>query len=496
MSIIGTQYNPDKAMRSQAYAFECWYNIKYEGNTIGVSKEQLEVFDDKWESWYSEWTRDVNTDHNEYEITDEDWDAAELEGEEEAKEESGHDGTTWKDVSVTTGDSTLSIASGAVAGGAIATGVAANTAAAAANAAVSSATSALAMTFSSPLAEGATTVIIKNAAQKVGEAQAKQALAKTVCYIGCAISLAVGTLYECLRPNKDSYEALMKLNEMLKQANKDLDFDRAQLDAKSVEVTQEATNAEDAQASKQKELEEKAMLLFAATMFREEIRARIEAGEQITPDELAKYEETGVLLGKLQGEVEALKADLGVSKEEIVANIEAKQEEYNAIAERIANTVGMTDFIAQFDETTRNLCITEATMQSLNVVSGAISGAQALATGPWGWAFAAMAFAGVGMSTHGVIEQSKFAIDLKGVIDLRKDTQGDIEATTSSYYSALDKYAVDIAVAGGVDLDIENESTAISEELANETPTIETPSESTNPFGSEKPKAQEKNIFI
>ena len=47
MSIIGTQYNPDKAMRSQAYAFECWYNVKYEGNTIGVSKEQLEVFDDE-----------------------------------------------------------------------------------------------------------------------------------------------------------------------------------------------------------------------------------------------------------------------------------------------------------------------------------------------------------------------------------------------------------------------------------------------------------------
>lgn len=483
MTVIGSQYDPNKAMRSQVYAFECWYNVKFEKNTIGMTEEQKEVFDDKWESWYSEWTRDVNADHTEYVISDEDWDLAELEGEEEAKEESGHDGSSCKDIAVTTGNSTVSVASGAAAGGAIAAGVAATnaaTAAAEAAAAVKTASSAFISGDMTASAFNATRAEAGVAAQS---AQQASNVAKAICYVGCAMALAVGTLYECLKPNKDSYEALMKLNEMLKQANSDIDFDKAQLDAMSEVITQEATGAEDEQAAKQKELEQKAMLLFAATMFREEIRARIEAGEQISPEELAKYEETGVLLGHLQGEVEALKAELGVSKEEITESITGKQEEYNAIAERIANTVGMTDFIAQFDQTTRNLCITEAAMQSLNVVSGTVSAAQAAATGPWGWAFAAMGLAGAGMSLHGAIEQSKFAADLKGVVDLRINTQSKIEETTEVYYSALDKYAVDMKVVSAVDLDIENETTAISEELSETTPTVTTGTEGSNPLG-------------
>ena len=54
---------------------------------------------------------------------------------------------------------------------------------------------------------------------------------------------------------------------------------------------------------------------------------------------------------------------------------------------------------------------------------------------------------------------------------------------TEKYYAALDKYAVDIEVVNAVDLNIEKESTAISEELAEGTPNISVPNESSNPFG-------------
>ena len=83
MTIIGSQYDPEKAMRSRAYAYECWYNVHYEDNTIGVTDEQLKDFDEKWDVWYSVWTKDAEVDRNEYVISDEDWDLAELEGEEE-----------------------------------------------------------------------------------------------------------------------------------------------------------------------------------------------------------------------------------------------------------------------------------------------------------------------------------------------------------------------------------------------------------------------------
>ena len=47
---------------------------------------------------------------------------------------------------------------------------------------------------------------------------------------------------------------------MLKQANTDIDFDKAQLDAMSEVITQESTSVEDEQAAKQKKLEQKTVI--------------------------------------------------------------------------------------------------------------------------------------------------------------------------------------------------------------------------------------------
>ena len=57
VAVIGerTEYRPAKSKVS-VYKF--------------VTDEQLKTFDEKWDVWYSVWTKDAEVDSNEYEISD------------------------------------------------------------------------------------------------------------------------------------------------------------------------------------------------------------------------------------------------------------------------------------------------------------------------------------------------------------------------------------------------------------------------------------------
>ena len=109
--------------------------------------------------------------------------------------------------------------------------------------------------------------------------------------------------------------------------------------------------------------------------------------------------------------------------------------------------MGQADYSASFDEATHDLVVTEIVSQSLNVAGGLASAASAtasaLSAGPfglWALAFAAMGLAGAGMSTHGIVQQSKFLGDVNDAIDVRSELQSTTEFSLELYDVNMSKH--------------------------------------------------------
>ena len=128
-------------------------------------------------------------------------------------------------------------------------------------------------------------------------------------------------------------------------------------------------------------------------------------------------------------------------------------------------------------------------------MSGGVNGAMALGTGPWGWVFAAMGFAGAGMSVHGVIEQSKFAIDIKEEIGVRENLQSEVNKSLESYSLNIGKqaFAQEIAETANTLDNTERfgEALTVSENMNVQV----TPQENNNPFGSSSLGSDGTNPF-
>ena len=303
------------------------------------------------------------------------------------------------------------------------------------------------------------------------------------------MALAIGILYEATRPNKKPYEALMQLKDLMLNSQNNLQAQQHELDAIGECATTKAGEAESEQETKQQELEEKAQLLALANGIMMDLQARYNAGEPITATELAKLNAAKTQIGSLGQEVSDLSGELLANSTEKSAIIGDLSSQFDEKALNIANALGQAEFAASFDEATKNLCALQIASQTLNIVSGGISAGLAATTGPWGWAFAAMGVAGVGMSTHGVIEQSKFHIGIKEEIDIRTGLQNTVTQSLGIYDMNIDKQAVssDIAASANSLEGIEQfeQALANAESVTIEvTPQTPQTTGGINPFGS------------
>ena len=76
MAAIGNAFDIDRAKNSQPYAYKCWYNAKYQGNTLKVNAEDLKTIENTWRSEISNWIANANQDETAYDIPDDDFNAA------------------------------------------------------------------------------------------------------------------------------------------------------------------------------------------------------------------------------------------------------------------------------------------------------------------------------------------------------------------------------------------------------------------------------------
>lgn len=510
------RFDLTKALNRESYAYNCWVNKNYENNTLAITDDEIRQIEERWgNERVRDWKFEAENDHTEYEIDDEDFDLAALESQEDTKAEveevTGEGSATYKQKGNNAGNYTAAGINAGAAVGTTVANVAATTAATAAQTAATTAqlasitangASMAAQTavsthgiFSSQaaLASSAASSAQATASSAQASAQAASAAAdkaanvgKALCYVGCAVSLAIGVLYEATRPNKKPHEALMQLKELMKTSTDNLVQEQLAMEDIGNEAEEKASNSEQEQDQKQKEINVKAQVLMFATLIQMDIQNKMNAGEPITASEKTMFDNAAGQISTLAGEVQTLSADLANTSEVNASEISLLTGEFDQKALNIANALGQAEFAATFDQATRNLCIVQAASQALNVVSGGVNGALAIGTGPWGWVFAAMGFAGAGMSVHGVIEQSKFAINIKEEIDVRENLQSMVGKSLESYSLNISKQVVAQQVAESTNT-LENterfgEALTTSESI-NVQVTPENPESGNNPFG-------------
>ena len=340
MAIIGSAFDETKALKDQAYAYNAWLNRNYEGNTRGITYEQNKLIETTWSAYMCNWkVPETSQDYTEYDCDIEDADFKLSEEDfvdtrscsaEDAADETGYDSDLSSEKINSAATNISSVGSAVVGGASVATAVAsagavsaATSASAAAASASTAASVAVANSVSSigsdiaGLANGvavgtSNTATVANATAASAQATAQSAqTAQTVCFVvGCTMALAIGTLYEATKPNKDATQALNELKDLMLASNDRLQVEQYELNNLGDKVVDESTKLEEDKQAKQEELEKKAAVLLSAQLIQQDLVARMNAGEEITPEEKAKFVQAQEQIVTLTTEVQTLANEL------------------------------------------------------------------------------------------------------------------------------------------------------------------------------------------
>ena len=507
MAISGS-FNLSQATTSPSYAYKCWYNYNYGGNTMGISAKDMGEITQTWNTELTKWRKTAKSSHdeNKYEIADDDLNTAKLNAKDTIKDETGCNGKKGGMIARTTVDVALGLtgATVAVAGKKIIQKTAEK--------AAEKAGTKVFQKVADKAAEKAAQKVFAKAGEKAGTEATEKVAAKAAedaaakatknagksasCIIGCTLALAQGTLYMAKKPNKTEKEACDELQNSMTDAQASLASAQGDMEdyASNVEeLTDEATaQNEDANASIEDDKTEFDMYKASYDALME----KVNSGETLTEDEQNLLKELVPLMQKLGVSIQ----DTSDEATDIVGTLHEEigtyQEGYDDAAATMAEVEGVTDYAESFDSATRTMCYVEAASQGLNVASGtkstieatslATSGSWAFGATAWAWAFVGMGAAGTAMSTAGVAEQIKMAGDVGTEISMRKETQSLNVDTQAMYDENIDVY--DGQLQSVEDLELEIPETPETPTGENGTP-VTTSSE--NPFG--QPVAQSAN---
>ena len=466
MAISGS-FNLSQATTSQSYAYKCWYNYNYGGNTMGISAKDMGEITQTWNTELTKWraTAKTSQDENKYEIADDDFNTAKNNAKNTIKDETGCSGKKGG-----------MIANGIIDSGFSATG------------AVSSI-----VEFKGGSLLGKCNSGIKNLfgadASKAGKSGKA---AKGSAYLAAAIAIAVAAKYRISKPNKTEKNACDELQNSMTDAQASLASAQGDMEsyASEIEDLSDEAHAQNEDANDSIEEDKTEFDMYKASY--DALIEKVKSGEPLNEDEQSLLNELIPLMQELginiQDTSEEATDYVGVLYDEMGTY----QEGYNEAAATMAEVEGVTDYAEGFDSATRTSCYVEAASQGLNAISGATAGARLLAGGPWNWVLGGAAIAAGVSSTIASKEQIDMAGDVGTEISMRKETQ-DINIDTQAMYDEnIDVYDGQLQSVEDLELEIPDD---IEAPETPETPTGEngTPvtTSSDNPFG--QPVAQSAN---
>ena len=554
MAVSGS-YNLTQATNSQSYAYKCWYNYNYGGNTMGISAKDMGEITQTWNTELTKWRATAQNvkDENKYEISDDDFNASKLNAKNEIKDETGFNGKRGKMATRTATDLASGIAGAAAA--TIGKKVATKAATVVANKVVKEVTKDVTSKIVEKAATKATKKIteetVKNAATKAateaatkaGEEAAKAGVAnfvgkaaekaaakaaskaaakgaekaaekgaesaakvtkagKNVGWIITApLALATGTAYMAKKPNKTEKEACDALQDSMNDAQVALTSAQGDMEdyAGEIEELSDEAAAQNEDANDSIEEDKTEFDMYKASY--DALMEKVNSGEPLSEDEKNLLNELVPLMQELGVNINETQEDTTDTVGSLYDEMGAYQDGYDEAAGTMAEVEGVTDYAESFDSATRTMCYVEAAAQGLNAASGTQAALQAgkfAASGgiftSWAWAFSAAGAAGAAMSGVGVSQQIKWAGDINDEIDLRKATQDLNVDTQAAYDENIDVYAGLLEGVENLELEIPEDMEAPEE--APEIPTdngTNTPvtTSNDNPFG--QPTTQSVN---
>ena len=463
---IQDSFNLSKATTSQAYAYKCWYNYNYGGNTMKISSKDMGEITQTWNGELKNWRATASNDENAYEIEDDDYSTAKLNGKESAKDKTGYDGGK---------------------GGMIARGVT-DTALSATGATISYiGVNVIGTKASQTVANGLGNMMGKKAASKavdkLGEGGLAESQGKTGTFIVAApLSLAVGTAYMAKKPNKDQKEACDELQNTMQDAQASLAAAQEDMSSAGDEIVDLSDEAQAYNEDANDEIEDKKTEYDMYKASYDALMEKVNNGEALTEDEKALMKELVPMMQQLGVDIGDLSDETTDNVGEIYDEMGTYQDTYDNAASTMGEVEGVTDYAESFDEATRTMCYVEGAAQTLNAASGAKAALQAgkfAASGgiftAWAWGFAAMGAAGAAMSGIGTAQQFQWAGDVGTEIHARKATQDLNSTTTDMYDENIDIYAGQMEGVEDLELEIPEDMEdpeGMSEQLGEESSAV------------------------
>lgn len=452
---IQDSFNLSNAINSQSYAYKCWYNYNYGNNTMGISAKDMGEITQTWNNELKNWKATALNDENAYEIEDDDFSTAKLNGRDQAKEKTGFSGNT--------GGAKLR------AGIDLASGVAGSLA--------STVGSKIANSLGTKVGNAVSAGFVQNAAAKAGAkaaekattgaaaAQTKainnvQSAGKNVGFIITApLALATGTAYQAKKPNKDEKEACDDLQDEMNNASAALGEAQSDMQSARDEVEALSDEAQIANEDANGEIEDKKSEYDVYRASYEALMAKVESGEPLTDDEKELLKELVPIMKQLGIDIADTQGETTDQVAELYEDMGTYQANYDDAATTVAEVQGLTDYAESFDDATRTMCYVEAGAQTLNAASGtkaALQAGKVAASGgiftAWAWAFAGMGAAGAAMSGVGAAQQYQWAGEVGNEINLRKDAQELNVATNDIYDESIDIYQGQMDVVNDMEI--------------------------------------------
>ena len=419
---IQDSFNITQALNNQSYAYKCWYNYNYENNTMGISSSDMGQIVDQYSGVMENWKATATKDENKYEIADDDFNTAVNNGFSDAANQTGYEGNGKTGMVMRgIGDAALSI--GGALGGTVLKGAVGK--------------------IGSKIMGSA----IEKSASKATAAQADKATSGA-WIITAPLALAVGTLYQAKKPNKDQYNAAVELRDNLlpeaQAQSVEAQETMEEADSELIELSEEAETVNE-DANEDIEENKSEFDLYKASY--DALIEKVQSGEPLTDEEKELLKQLVPIMQQIGEDLTSLGDETIEYIQDLYADMEDYQSYFDDAAEMIATVQGITDYAESFDETARTMMYVEAVAQGLNAASGtqaAMRAGRFAASGgiftAWAWAFVGMGAAGAAMSGLGTMEQMKWANETGAEIDLREATQELNAASSDVYDERVDDY--------------------------------------------------------
>lgn len=510
---IQDSFSLSNAVNSQSYAYKCWYNYNYGNNTMGISAKDMGEITQTWNSQLSNWRATALDDENAYEIEDDDFSTAKMNGKNQAKDATSYDGKKGGMIARGTVDAVASI-TGAVGSilvkkaatkaatevaeiGAkkvitnVGSKVVAGTTAKFVNKSAQKVAEKAAEKATEEAAKKATT---KEAAEQIGKEAAEEAIQETSnqvgknvgksvgCIVGCTIGLATATAYMAKKPNKDEKEACDALQDEMNNATAALGDAQNEMSDMRDEIETLSDDAQMANEDANGEIEDKKSEYDFYKASYDALMEKVNSGEQLTDDEKELLKELVPIMQQLGVDIADTQEETTDTVGEIYGEMETYQEGYDNAAETVAEVQGLTDYAESFDSATQTMCYVEAGAQTLNAASSGKSSYEAFALAnsgswffgatAWAYAFGVMGATGAAMSGVGAAEQMDWAGKVGTEIGMRKDTQDLNAATNDIYAESIDIYDGQMGVVNDLEIEMPDDLAdpeAVAESLNEET---------------------------